>query len=486
MSKTLLLILCDFLLLTLLSLVNWEKEESETESQSSGDAEVQSVSTMAMMEQDLLDTLSSALEEEKQLQELAKTEADKTQEELDRTNEALEAKEASLNELQSELQAAETREEALASEKRTLETESELTKKTITDLEENYRQLETQVKQTETQTRLLQQELQTKLNEIAEKEKAIEQERQERRLAEQKAQELSVKVGVAEEQKKMLMANVETLKGEVEAERRERQQLQKQTSQMAEGITQLAERSQDLREEFRSSQPVNANVIFNRFNENQIAARFRSERNYRGQTSVESSQAMTILVSDGKSVYALTHFDSTPLGMNRESLTYRRVEIELQRNESKVWPNKFGFLSLDPRIAAIPLTGEESESLGGLVFYTALDPFKFSEAVLVDEKGDYYGEVEFKLDPATPGYVRMQSKIFNRLFGDFSPTSGDLVFSKTGELLGLMVDKLYCALIGNLDVDEELALGRSFPKEEYDRVMNSLRFRYESLPGELK
>ena len=50
----------------------------------------------------------------------------------------------------------------------------------------------------------------------------------------------------------------------------------------------------------------------------------------------------------------------------------------------------------------------------------------------------------------------MQSKIFNRLFETF-PTSGDLVFSKTGELLGLMVDKLYCALIGNLDVDEELA-----------------------------
>ena len=101
----------------------------------------------------------------------------------------------------------------------------------------------------------------------------------------------------------------------------------------------------------------------------------------------------------------------------------------------------------------------------GLVFYTALDPFKFSEAVLVDEKGDYYGEVEFKLDPATPGYVRMQSKIFNRLFGDFSPTSGDLVFSKTGELLDLMVDKLYCALIGNLDVDEELSARPVFPRK---------------------
>ena len=85
---------------------------------------------------------------------------------------------------------------------------------------------------------------------------------------------------------------------------------------------------------------------------------------------------MTILVSDGKSVYALTHFDSTPLGMNRESLTYRRVEIELQRNESKVW--RISSVSLlDPRISH-SLTGEESESLGGS-FYTALIPSSFQK-----------------------------------------------------------------------------------------------------------
>ena len=101
MNKTLLLILCDFLLLTLLSLVNWEKDESEPENLSSGDSEEQSVSTMAMMEQDLLDTLSSSLEEEKRLQDRAETEADKTREELEKANEALQAKDASLVELQS-------------------------------------------------------------------------------------------------------------------------------------------------------------------------------------------------------------------------------------------------------------------------------------------------------------------------------------------------------------------------------------------------
>ena len=45
MNKTLLLILCDFLLLTLLSLVNWEEEKSEASRQASTDTTEESVSS---------------------------------------------------------------------------------------------------------------------------------------------------------------------------------------------------------------------------------------------------------------------------------------------------------------------------------------------------------------------------------------------------------------------------------------------------------
>ena len=63
------------------------------------------------MEQDLLDTLSSALKRRSNYRNWQKRKRTKPRG-AGWTNEALEAKEASLNELQSELHAAETREEA--------------------------------------------------------------------------------------------------------------------------------------------------------------------------------------------------------------------------------------------------------------------------------------------------------------------------------------------------------------------------------------
>lgn len=486
MNKTLLLILCDFLLLTLLSLVNWEEEEKESSVSNEGEPSPQSVSAMAMMEQDLLDTLSSSLEEEKKIQESLKDETSEAQTALLAASQELEKKETSIQDLEKGLEAAKKREQDLAAEKVAAENNVLTAKNSITVLESNYEELEAKAKQTEAQARMLQQELESKLKLIEEKERALAAEQMERKSAESRVQELNVQVRVTEEQKKMLEENVESLKGIVVAEREERQQLQAQTTQMAEGITQLAERSQDLTEEFRSSQPVNANILFSRFNSSRIAATFRSDRFYRGQRLSDEDRAMTILVSDGEETIALSHLSSTPLGFGKASLGFRQVDVELQRGSALLKPPQLEFLASDPRIAAIPISEEESQILGGEVFYTAVDPFKFSEAVLIDEKGEYYGEVEFKLDANTPGYVRMQSKIFSRIIGEFSPSRGDLVFSKTGELLGLMVDGRYCVLINNLIREDRLRLGTPLESNEFRDTLEQLKNRLNRLPSELR
>lgn len=485
MNKTLLLILCDFLLLTLLSLVDWE-EDSETESASDVEAGEQSVSAMAMMEQDLLDTLKASLEEEKLAQERLKDDAALSRDELDNAARSIEERDAAIQALRGDLETASDREANLAEEKKNLQESSKQANESIVVLETKYQSLESKAKQTEAQARMLQEELKEKLEQIKRKEEALLQEQVANKEAEDRIQELDIQVRVSYEQKKMLQENVETLKGEIVAERTERKELQAQASQMAEGITQLAERSQDLTEEFRSSLPINANTLFSKFNENRIVTTFTSNRYYRGQNLPDDERAMTILVSDGGAVYALSHLSSTPLGLNKSSLGYRQVRAELVRGEARLVPSVLEFLALDPRIAATPISPDEATLLGGEVFYTALEPFKFSEAILIDEKGEYYGEVEFKLTANTPGYVLMQSKVFSRIFGDFSPTRGDLVFSKTGELLGLMVDNRYCALIDNLLVDEALPLGEQFDNDEFKRVIVSLRNRYEQLPGELR
>lgn len=483
MNKTLLLILCDFLLLTLLSLVDWEDPESKKTS--TDEAGEQGVSAMAMMEQDLLDTLKASLEEEKVAQETLQDEAALSRNELDDAKENIEKRDLSIQALRDDLDEADERETKLAEEKTRLQENAKQTRQSIAVLETQYQSLESKAKQAEAQSRLLQQELEERLEQIEQTEKALLLEQTAKAKAEERVQELNIQVRVTEEQKKMLQENVETLRGEVVAERAERKVLQAQTSQLAEGITQLAERSQDLTEEFRSSLPINANTLFSKFNQNRIVATFTSDRVYRGQHLQDDERSVTILVSDGESVYALFHLSSTPLGLNKSSLGYRQVRAELVRGETRLAPSLLEFLALDPRIAAIPISKDEAALLGGEVFFTALEPFKFAEAILIDEKGEYYGEVEFRLTANTPGYVRMQSKVFSRIFGDFSPSKGDLVFSKTGELLGLMVDSRYCVIIGNLLGAETLPLARPFEDNEFKRVISSLRNRYKQLPEAL-
>ena len=65
--------------------------------------------------------------------------------------------------------------------------------------------------------------------------------------------------------------------------------------------------------------------------------------------------------------------------------------------------------------------------------------FKFPDAVLVSRGGMGYGEVPFRLDPQTPQYVRMDNRIIKHLFGEFTPSAGDLV-CVTGESIGIMVN----------------------------------------------
>jgi hypothetical protein len=45
--------------------------------------------------------------------------------------------------------------------------------------------------------------------------------------------------------------------------------------------------------------------------------------------------------------------------------------------------------------------------------------------------------------------VKLDNRIVTRLFGEISPKRGDLVFSKTGELIGMMVNSEYCAVLGD-------------------------------------
>ena len=109
--------------------------------------------------------------------------------------------------------------------------------------------------------------------------------------------------------------------------------------------------------------------------------------------------------------------------------------------------DKIHFLSMDPRVVVIPVTKEQAQQLGAKVYKTVADPYKFQEALILGADEGYYGECRFALDPGNRGYLKMDRSALGKFVGKFNPSRGDLVLSKSGDLIGIMVNKQYCALL---------------------------------------
>ena len=131
-------------------------------------------------------------------------------------------------------------------------------------------------------------------------------------------------------------------------------------------------------------------------------------------------------------------------------------------------------------MVVVPLEAAQVAALGVKVYPLAKDPFKFAQAVLISAKG--YGEVGFKLDPDHPGYVRVDNRLFKRIFGDFAPSRGDLVFSHTGELLGIMVNNDYCAVIKDFTPTATLRTGDATAPEHTGEKLDRLARQVLAMP----
>ncbi|MEN9840348.1 MAG: hypothetical protein RL376_148, partial [Verrucomicrobiota bacterium] len=303
-----------------------------------------------------------------------------------------------------------------------------------------------------------------------------------------RVEELAVTVGVAEREKQILQTQTETLRAAVEAERADRQRVQQTTTELAAGVGQIAEQTSALSKEIRDARPINANTLYNDFLARRLRARFAAARTTFLGPVTRDPESRTVLASDGKDTVALLHIEDTPFDLRApaQQPDWNRLTLSLTRGSEELRPSRLDFASLDPRVVLVPLGPAEATRLGGSPYLLALEPFKFPEAVLISAGGAGYGELPFKLDPKNPGYVKVDNRLVRRLFGDFAPSRGDLVLSKTGELLGLMVSADTCALINNFLPQRSLPLGEDLSATPTGPALDAVARRYQVLPASLK
>jgi hypothetical protein len=430
MNRSILIVICDFLLVSLLafSTVDINKTTSEGVPRQ---VKTTIATNLNESRQDLAAVMRLALEQERKGRELLVGE-------LTRTREALSQQQALLGEREKQVQTF--RQELQQKEQQTTQLEQQQT-----NLLQQFAAAQTNV-----QT-LSQQFLSSSTEALISKEKLAALQQQLGQLAQSnqlvltEKQRLAGQLQVAEAEKRLVAEQAARMQEEVKVERAEK-------AKLAEGVKALASSSDQLAQEIQQNRPLAPNTIFNQFVTNRVQASFWAVRaGFLGLESNKRAETRTVLVTDGTNTVALCHVQDTPLRFGYPGTDWQRLTGTLERYTASIAMRLLSFYQLDPRVVFLPVTAAEASELGCRVYRTSSDPYKFQDAVVVGAQEDYYGECAFQIDLTTPLYVKMDRNSLKGLFGKFNPSRGDLVLSRTGELLGVMANNTYCVMIKNFN-----------------------------------
>jgi hypothetical protein len=426
MNRSILIVICDFLLLSLLTFSTDINRMADENTQPPTKVMV-ATNAVASTGQDLAAMMKLALAEEqkgqRQLQqELATARASAEQQQAQLTGRAQEN--ARLQQQQSALQqkltAAQASMESLNRELQNSSTTAQMSQQKLAATE------------TEAQKQAdLAAILKSQLDELI----------QSNRLAQTEQQRLAGQLQLAEVERSAAADRATLMQQEVQATRAE-------NAKLASGLTTLATNSSQLTQEIRSNRALAPNALFSEFLSNRVAADILAARTgFLGRDASKDRQAQTILVTDGTNIFALCHIQDTPLTLWDPGTEWEGLTGTLTGHGAPVPIHSLSFDQKDPRVVMMPVTAAEAKQLGSRVYPISSDPYKFQDAVLIGAGGDYYGQCNFQIDTSTPQYVKLDRNLLGGLFGKFNPSRGDVVLSRGGEFLGIMVNGTYCLMI---------------------------------------
>lgn len=135
---------------------------------------------------------------------------------------------------------------------------------------------------------------------------------------------------------------------------------------------------------------------------------------------------------------------------------------------------ELSFLDQDSRVIAVSIPRQAVESAGIEPFVLARDPLQFPDAVLIPSGGNAYGELPIRTLPGRGDYLSIESRLLSRLRGEFSPSRGDFVFAKSGELIGMMVENNAARIVSSLESSTHLRIGTDFRSQQLNEVRTKL------------
>ena len=478
MNRSILIVICDFLLVSLLAFSTVDVNKIHQPGETAATLNFQP--RQADTNQDLASAMGMALQEEQKRRQQILSE-------LNQTKELANQRDAQIANIQKQLQTRDQEAQKLQQQQAEGERRQADLQKRINAAETSVQALTQQLQSTATETVLTKEKLAAMEAEARKRnEEAAALQRQlaslseSNRLASQERQQLATQLQVAQVEKKHATEQVVKMQEEVKTEREEK-------ARLAEGVKALASRSGELAQEVRENRPLSPNTIFNDFLSNRVDASFIASRSgLLGVEATKRKETATIIVADGTNIFALCHVQETPLTLWNPGTSWESLTGNLARNLASIPVRSISFFDVDPRILRIPLSTTDARQLSARIYRLSSDPFKFQDAVLVGAKEGYYGECRFEIDPSTPDYFKLDHNFLKGLFGKFNPSRGDLVFSKTGELLGIMANGTYALRVQGLPASTTIRFGPDVRDQNTGPTLSQLYMEVYQFPPRLQ
>ena len=523
MNRSLLLVVCDFLLLSILALARFDVPKDAVIAQddqkvvskevveriSDGENYDDVVAELEATNETLLENLSSdkndLVEQKLKLEaEIAQRQKELEQKELEIASKdaVIEGNEEALDLAKKEAQQLEAQRQEIERKREELLQSNAASKKELELLAKNLEQAK------------------KKSEELAEMKSKKEKEAEAARLElaasveRAKAQELAAseaKALLIEEKKRSdeLLASAAKIDQKIDTLNKGLDGVGQDLKSVGEGLAGVGEKistvSQDVqesvevqKENFRKlneRQTRSVNEIFTRYEENKVNLELTFSHKFGITQSVREDKFSvdTILMVDGNFVYALVHAKDSPFRVefNPRRLVSVTGTISGDRLSKPLEVKEIAFMD-DPRILIVPLYANPQElTKSGLeLFQAPQNPFLFDDAVVVDVKDSRFGQTKCLRDEKDGRYIEVDEKHFAFLTGAFNPGKGDLVFSQKAELLGIMVNGDYAFHVKNLgsriQAGSRTLLGSSFQAEKTNTLLRELNKNLSGLNKKFK
>ena len=469
MNRSILIVICDFLLVSLLafSTVDIGKSPEERPPESAAANET-------APRQDLGNVMRLALQEERRFRDSLAGEVSQARMAAERqASQLIERDKELLSERQRRLEMASelNRAQADANNERKARLEMvSLAEQRLTTLESERKSRE----QLGAQLDQSRQEAERQLALAAQLDKQMRAAAQETQAKDLLIQQAAQQQAAWQQQSAAAAEQSARLQNEIKREREEK-------ARLARDLEALAANAVPPGKDLRNPRPLSIE-FFDGLAANRVVAQLNFARSKKSAAnSARSRQVQSILATDGKTTCALCLVGDTPLSFSKPGVDWDIMDGSLARGAVTTPARLFSFHAADPRLVILPIAEADARALGAIIYRTTAEPSKFSDAIVACLRDGSYGAGKFQIDLATPGYVRLEPNTFMALSGQLAPGAGDLVFSREGELLGIMVNGAYCMVLRNFRTTATFKLGTA-ARQRTGRALENLNAFVAQLP----